>query len=502
MNIQSIFEYLNPYYSLQEIKKALKNYVPTHCQNVAPSLDRNFQNQCAFATRQKLIPFFINRNLSNSVYRDKYYIILAEAGMGKTTLMINLYARYMKKLKDTNYQVKLFPMGYPDVLREVLYTPNRERANTILLLDAFDEDQEAMKTHQKRLHFILQKVSDFKEVVFTCRTQFFPKQEEDSDEMGVLKFKHKDNEYRFRKLYISPFNNGDIKLYLKKNYSIFNLAKRRKAEKIVLHSPSLMVRPMLLHYIDDLIKSQDYYSSTYQVYAELITKWIDREVQNSPRDQEKYRENLYKFSKEVAVNMYNERERRGGLLISDDELKVLAKKHQIDLSTLELKTRTLLHMNATQCTFAHQSILEYFLVTEAFDNPRFAQEMDVLELEQGASLRREMLFEKSKALLGHYKTHNSDKRRKFAHIKLGEIEKVKQAVLTKVNFQGIQALSIFKNLELLQIGGIQIEVDQLDHFLDKKRPALHPKALSPDYDGQFLSNEQLVDITLAEKQKC
>ena len=496
MNTRDIFEDIGQFYTQHEIKKALKNFIPSQCQNVAPSLENNPQNQHAFVTRQELIPFFINRDISNSMYRDKYYIILAEAGMGKTTFMLNLYARYSEKLKGTDYQIKLFPLSFPDAIDKVQQIPANQRANTILLLDAFDEDHEAIKAHQKRLHSILQQVGDFREVIFTCRTQFFPQDEEDSGEIGVLKFRYQDKVYQFRKIYLSPFSIEDVKAYLKKNYNIFKLSKRKKAEKIVLHSPNLMVRPMLLRYIDDLIKNRDYYSTTYQIYTELIDRWIDREVRRRADNPEKYRQDLYTFSREVAIDMYNHRKKRGAMIISDDELKVIAEKNHVDLGTLELKTRALLHMNSLhQCTFAHKSILEYFLVTEAFYNPSFAEKLDLSELEQGELLRKEILFEKAKSLFGRYKTYDSNKSKEFVNIKLADIEKVKHAALIKIDPHDMQVLRIFKSLGLLQINDIQIGVEQLDHFLYQNSLNLSSQGLTQINDLQFLTNLEKLDLS-------
>ena len=484
------------YYTKYEVKRALKYYVPTNCQNVAPTLENNADNNFAFVTRQPLIPFFINRNIADSMYRDKFYIILAEAGMGKTTFMLNLYTQYAEKLAGTQYQIKIFPLSFPTAMEQVEQIPIEQRPYTILLLDAFDEDNEAIKAHQKRLHYILQKVADFKEVVFTCRTQFFPREEEDSGETGVLKFKYKEHSYEFRKLYLSPFNEADIKTYLKKNYNFLNIIKRKKAEKITLHSPNLMIRPMLLRYIDDLIKSRDNYSSTYQIYTELIAKWIEREVQRRPAEKEKYRRDLYKFSREVAIDMYMHRKRRGGFVISDDELKVLAEKNSVDLGTLELKTRALLHMNTLhQCTFAHKSILEYFLVTETFYNMEFAQQLDLTDLEQGEQLRNEMFFEKAKSLFGRYKTYDSNKSKDFAYIKAGDLEKVQHAALIKIDPHDVQVLRTFKSLGLLQINEIQIGVEQLDDFLYQNRLDLSNKGLVNIGDLQFLTNLENLDLS-------
>lgn len=496
MSLQETKNGLYAYYTKFEIKRALKYYVPTHCQNVAPTLENNPDSQFAFVTRQLLIPFFINRNIKDSMYRDKFYIILAEAGMGKTTFMLNLYTKYAEKLANTDYQIKIFPLSFPNAMEQVEAIPAEERPNTILLLDAFDEDSEAIKAHQKRLHNILQKVADFKEVVFTCRTQFFPREEEDSGETGILKFKYKENTYQFRKLYLSPFNEEDIKTYLKKNYSFFNILKRRKAEKIVLHSPNLMVRPMLLRYIDDLIKSRDNYSSTYQIYTELIAKWIEREVQRRATNKEKYRRDLYKFSREVAIDMYTHRKIRGGFVITDDELKVLAEKNNVDLGTLELKTRALLHMNTLhQCTFAHKSILEYFLVTEAFYNLQFAKQLDITDLEQGEQLRKEMFFEKAKSLFGRYKTYDSGKSKDFVNIKPAELEKIKHAALLKIDAHDVQVLRTFKSLGLLQINDIHIDVEQLDEFLYQNCLNLSSKGLTQITDLQFLTNLETLDLS-------
>lgn len=496
MNTRDIFDELNQFYTLHEIKKALKNFIPTQCQNVAPSLENNPQSQHAFVTCQELIPFFINRNISDSMYRDKYYIILAEAGMGKTTFMLNLYAKYTEKLKDTDYQIKLLPLSFPDAMDKVQQIPAEQRPNTILLLDAFDEDHEAIKAHQKRLHSILQQVSDFREVILTCRTQFFPQDEEDSGEVGVLRFRYQEQVYQFRKIYLSPFSVEDVKAYLKKNYNIFKLSKRKKAEKIVLQSPNLMVRPMLLRYIDDLIKNRDHYSTTYQVYSELIERWIDREVRRRADHPEKYRQDLYTFSREVAIDMYNQRKKRGAMIISDDELKVIAEKNNVDLGTLELKTRALLHMNSLhQCTFAHKSILEYFLVTEAFYNPAFAQKLDLSELEQGALLRKEILFEKAKSLFGRYKTYDSNKSKEFVNVKLADLEKVKHAALIKIDPHDVQVLRIFKSLGLLQINDIRIDVSQLDHFLYKNSLNLSGQGLTQINDLQFLTNLERLDLS-------
>jgi len=49
-----------------------------------------------------------------------------------------------------------------------------------------DMDLEAIKDHQKRLNEILSKVHKFREIVMTCRTQFFPSEKEEPDRTGYF----------------------------------------------------------------------------------------------------------------------------------------------------------------------------------------------------------------------------------------------------------------------------------------------------------------------------
>ena len=52
---------LHPFFTPVEIKKATQYYIPTKCQNIAPSKENEPGQTHAFATREKIIPFFINQ---------------------------------------------------------------------------------------------------------------------------------------------------------------------------------------------------------------------------------------------------------------------------------------------------------------------------------------------------------------------------------------------------------------------------------------------------------
>lgn len=109
-----------------------------------------------------------------------------------------------------------------------------------------------------------------------------------------------------------------------------------------------------------------------------------------------YMEELYQFSREIAVDLYRRRdERQGSLLISGKEIQPFADKHGIKLSEMEMRSRSLLNRNARgEYKFSHKSVLEYFLAEEAFFNPEFRKEFNFESMDQAEAFFDEMIWEK------------------------------------------------------------------------------------------------------------
>jgi len=98
---------------------------------------------------------------------------------------------------------------------------------------------------------------NFRTVIVTCRSQFFPKDEEIPAETGVLKVgpvgPSEARVYYFHKLYIAPFTDGQVNSYLKQHFPIWKLRQRSAAREIVAKIPDLVARPMLLARVPDLV---------------------------------------------------------------------------------------------------------------------------------------------------------------------------------------------------------------------------------------------------------
>jgi hypothetical protein len=460
---------LFPFYSLPEIQRATQYYVETKCQNIAPSKEDEPKQTHAFATKEKIIPFFLKKALKPEKDECQFYIVLADSGMGKTTFLINLYLRYVDQFLGAPYQIKLFPLGFPEIDKELEKISDEEKRKTILLLDAFDEDLQAVHDYKTRLRDLIQKVVQFREVVITCRTQFFPSEEEEPKETGVLQFAGEGGFREFRKIYLSPFDDRDIQVYLRKRFAWYQMDKKRKAQQIVKYSPNLMVRPMLLSYIDDLLQSQRPYTATYMVYAELINKWIDREAKRvSSEKREHYRQELFRFSREIALAIYQQREARdGALLIKGAEIKPFAEQHGIDLNDMEMKSRSLLNRNARgEYKFSHKSILEYFLAVEAFSNATFRQTFSFDGMDLAEQFFDELIWEK---LTLPFLTRNKLKVTRLQTTSLTITEKEWNSTDDLLLLRGLKQV---ENLAQLDIKGIQIPTSQQED-LKRMLPKCH-----------------------------
>jgi hypothetical protein len=138
--------------------------------------------------------------------------------------------------------------------------------------------------------------------LITCRTQFFPKDEEIPVDTGIARFGPRAAGekafYEFYKLYLLPLNDGQVDVYLRKRYSFWQRKERKRAKELVKTVPLLSVRPMLLAHIPYLLEREANVSHSFRLYEEMIEAWLDRESGWVDKGQ------LRRFSELLAVDLY------------------------------------------------------------------------------------------------------------------------------------------------------------------------------------------------------
>ena len=347
-------------YGPETIECSTRYYIPPNCSSVDPAQEAEMRQ--VEVTEEKLFEKVDKHLAKHNPHR--HLLLLADSGMGKSSFVLNYYARNQRLPERKRQRLAVVPLGIPDAEEYIAKIPDPQ--NTVLFLDAFDEDTRAIKDHRQRLLDLMHACRHFKRVLLTCRTQFFPKDMEIPRETGIIRVEpRKAGEeaiYEFKKLYIAPLSNSQINAFLRRLYPLGSISKRKRARRLVRKIPSLSVRPMLLTYIPDLLESGVQFNYAFQLYEVLIEQWLERESRWVEP------ETLRQFSERLAVDLFINSQRRRSERIPRSELTILAKEWNISLDEWQLSMRSLLNRDAEgNYKFAHRSIMEYLMVKRAVE---------------------------------------------------------------------------------------------------------------------------------------
>lgn len=508
---RALYKTLHRYFTRVELKKATRYYVHTKGQKKPPPKEPEPKHPHARAPRTKLIPFFVNKVFKQDIEtKDRpFYIILAEPGMGKTTFMINLFLKYISQWFGKKYDIKLLPMGRPDMDKEIDNIEDEKKENMILLLDGLDEDTRAAVDFQKRLAEIIEKTRRFHTVIMTCRSHILPPGQKEPDKTGS------------RKVYLSPLDQKDIKKYLNKRFPVFNIKKKHRAKQVVRNAPHLMALPLLLSHIDDLAKSKRQYKYTHEAYDELIKNWLEREASHyKEAEQGQFKEEFYEFSRAVAVDIYQHRESREGLLIKPEEIEYYAKKHRIRLDRMEMERHSLLNRNAAgDYQFSHRSIFEYFLALELLKNQAFKEKFRFEGMEQSRRFYKEIIdmskeytarFFKQENLRKAYRQARTSDVEPISRGKPGKFAHVEYLNLSNRQLADTGVLKEFSGLKFLHLEhNLLTGIDELKRLRELKSLYINDNQLSDISPLRELrelivlnvANNRLTDIRVLRKLK-
>lgn len=395
-SIADMLEEVAPQFDYLSLKKARKYYIPTQFQNASPSRQEEPGFTHQYIARNRLIPFFLKRVFNQKIESERFYLILADSGMGKTTFMINLFLKY-NNFFNTRYKkaIKLLRFADPDTF-DIIKSMDVEKARrTILLLDGLDEDPGIVsqdpaisddRAFRDRVDEIIEITKSFADIIITCRTQYFPGQEDDPYELKIRRPDEK-GFYTLNKIYISPLNDKEVRCYLNKKYGwigFVNYKKKKKALKVVSQAENLVVRPMLLSYIDYLIEEPGTYKNIYTVYDALVRKWLKREAEKrkGANQQEVFIKNLENLSQSLAVAIYYAWKNKNRLYLSKDETLRVARKFNIKLDPQEITGQSLLTCDGSgNWKFAHKSIMEFFLAKEIYKKPGMLKDFNFVGMD-------------------------------------------------------------------------------------------------------------------------
>ena len=220
-------------------------YVEPYVQfaNPADAVGRSSLIQDEPARLQLWLNRFLKTELRGPERHGQHVLfLLGDAGMGKTSALLMLKLWHLTSFWPQSLRMELLKLG-PDTLSQIQKIEQKKK--TVLLLDALDEDPEARKGINERLEALLQATDAFRNVVLTCRTQFFPRGgEAPMESPGKVEVAG----YVCNMLYLSPFFDDQVTEYLEKafpNRGLWRLRHRFLGEdNAELQRSKSLLRPM------------------------------------------------------------------------------------------------------------------------------------------------------------------------------------------------------------------------------------------------------------------
>ncbi|HYE21020.1 MAG TPA: pentapeptide repeat-containing protein [Tepidisphaeraceae bacterium] len=345
------------------IRELVAYYVTPDGQNLNPA-DLP-EDDTGFVSRENVFKM-LDKFLGGDP-RFSHALVLSDAGMGKTSLLLTTYLAYLDHLVKSQFKVIILKLGRSS---EQQITDIASREDTILLLDALDEDPEAWAGLYTRLQQLLLLTKHFRKVIITCRTQFIPQQhEKDGQNPGVVVL----HGFPCSKVFMSPFDDDQVDEYLNRRFT--EKTAKDKAQNIVRKMRSLKFRPMLLSYVDLLLDREETYESAYDLYAALVDEWLNRELRKGVI---KDKVPLYEVCTALAQYLFDEKLR----VIEPLKLTEIADSipDTRSLEAMSVEGRSLLHRTSDGCyKFAHQSMLEYFVARSLLKKPRPIRTSDQIQ---------------------------------------------------------------------------------------------------------------------------
>nr|VFK28952.1 MAG: Formylglycine-generating enzyme, required for sulfatase activity, contains SUMF1/FGE domain [Candidatus Kentron sp. MB]VFK33430.1 MAG: Formylglycine-generating enzyme, required for sulfatase activity, contains SUMF1/FGE domain [Candidatus Kentron sp. MB]VFK76164.1 MAG: Formylglycine-generating enzyme, required for sulfatase activity, contains SUMF1/FGE domain [Candidatus Kentron sp. MB] len=255
-------------------------YVDPFCQDHEPA--NPLEGPSGSSLRAPLlftIDTFLKAHSSRLSRSGRQLFLLSEDGMGKTSLLMLIKLVHFAGFWPRQYDCQLLKLG-KDTLDAIWQHP--DKANTVLLLDALDEDPLGWNDIKARTQEILEASRDYYRVIISCRSRPL------LDAAGYLS----DHPEQIRigndaypLVFLTLFDEDQVADYLARRFPnhpcdiFFRCSKsiREQAQHLVNEMESWRFPPLLLAHVHDILAAGPRSAEPYALYLALFKTWIARE---------------------------------------------------------------------------------------------------------------------------------------------------------------------------------------------------------------------------------
>lgn len=459
-------------------EKKYQLFIPTRFQNIPPN-DYQDPYDSLIVSSGLLIEKYLTDILTEKNTNRDLYCVLGGSGMGKTTFAIHLFKEYINRYKEETlpFEISMLSLSDDSVLDRI--EKIEEQHKHILILDALDESAQAAKDFDTFIEKLESEIKNFRFVVITCRTQFFKNEDDELKESKLRNYGINKGFRNYNRQYISPLTDNEILNYVERKYAIkpFDIStwsngkKLKRAKRLIASSGNILVRPLMLSYIEDLLSDNKNIINTSDMYYHLIDSWIMREskIVSGEEKQQGIRALIWQFSEKLAVDMLENRKKRNGYFLSRDEFDKFITDNGYDEIDFSFDSRSLVNRNSSgDIKFAHKSFLEYFLALEKWHKPEFNFEFDGMDM----------------SLLFFHEFFDEKLKEEMAD---GKISVVRGKPLIVSNISNIDCVEFIKDTEL--------RYEWMSELFNLKHVTLHQDLIS-DRMTRWLSSTGIKTITI------
>ena len=273
----------------------------------------------------------------------RHYLLLGDAGMGKTSFLLHYFDRNRKRRAGKRVPIVLASLRRSDALSQLEKVPSKSEA--IAFLDAFDEDTRAMENRERRLQEIMATCAGFKCVVIACTPQFIAN--------GEAMF----GRYAFETIQLAPFAERQIDEYLRRSIPWYRSKHRRQAKSLVASMGDLATRPLLLALVPDLVAAGKQIDELFELYEFMVARWLERERPQIAPD------TLRAIAEKLALEIHFRSSAGGTDRLDAGDLAKLVDVDMSSFSQWQPGARSLLQRDALgRLTFPHPATLAYLYI--------------------------------------------------------------------------------------------------------------------------------------------
>ncbi len=364
INIKKVFRACKRKWGKHQISDELRNdfsgyypnphYIPL-CFSVINA------NKTEHDDPRPLLDYLLSQVLESKAPR--HYLLLGDAGTGKTAALVHLYAKYVQKHPFTD-RITLLSLRGGTEIGDINQLLAKKGKKELLLLDALDENQRARKPDEfvQFCDELSSVCSQFDHVIITCRPQLF---ESESQEADAIQSRLGEKWSKYNRLRLSDLSERQFETFLGEKYA--SDPKRLAAAMGIVDSldekaKSVFFRPIILTYLDDIVDEAVSHNhkpqNVLEIYDIIVAKQIDQELNKQsspPRNMEVQRQPWWDITSEVAGYMYQ----NDKTSLTREELDAIPFKSEE--TSFRQRTMFTTRRGDKGYEFLHRSFYEYFM---------------------------------------------------------------------------------------------------------------------------------------------